>query len=101
MKTGTRIKILQNFLKSGKTKPPARFTDATLLAACLNLWRQRDVHWQCSAETFPFLYDGEKGNKEYQGKTALQKTADWEESQIAKAGYVGVFFTKSIPVKFR
>ena len=33
MKTGTRLKILKTSLNTGKTKPPARFTEATLLAA--------------------------------------------------------------------
>ncbi len=36
MKTGTRLKILKTFLNTGKTKPPARFTEATLLAAMEN-----------------------------------------------------------------
>ena len=36
MKTGTRLKILKTSLNTGKTKPPARFTDATLLAAMEN-----------------------------------------------------------------
>ena len=36
MKTGTRLKILKNSLNTGKTKPPARFTEATLLAAMEN-----------------------------------------------------------------
>lgn len=37
MKTGTRLKILKTSLNTGKTKPPARFTEATLLAAMENL----------------------------------------------------------------
>ena len=36
MKTGTRLKILKTSLNTGKTKPPARFTEATLLAAMEN-----------------------------------------------------------------
>ena len=36
MKTGTRLKILKTSLNPGKTKPPARFTEATLLAAMEN-----------------------------------------------------------------
>lgn len=36
MKTGTRLKILKISLNTGKTKPPARFTEATLLAAMEN-----------------------------------------------------------------
>ena len=36
MKTGTRLKILKTSLNTGKTKPPARFTEATLLAAMDN-----------------------------------------------------------------
>ena len=36
MKTGTRLKILKTFLNTGKIKPPARFTEATLLAAMEN-----------------------------------------------------------------
>ena len=36
MKTGTRLKILTTSLNTGKTKPPARFTEATLLAAMEN-----------------------------------------------------------------
>ena len=36
MKTGTRLKILNTSLNTGKTKPPARFTEATLLAAMEN-----------------------------------------------------------------
>ena len=36
MKTGTRLKILKTPLNTGKTKPPARFTEATLLAAMEN-----------------------------------------------------------------
>ena len=36
MKTGTRLKVLKTSLNTGKTKPPARFTEATLLAAMEN-----------------------------------------------------------------
>ena len=36
MKTGTRLKILKTSLNTGKIKPPARFTEATLLAAMEN-----------------------------------------------------------------
>ena len=36
MKTGTRLKILKTSLNTGKTKPPVRFTEATLLAAMEN-----------------------------------------------------------------
>ena len=36
MKTGTRLKILKTSLNTGKTKSPARFTEATLLAAMEN-----------------------------------------------------------------
>ena len=36
MKTRTRLKILKTSLNTGKTKPPARFTEATLLAAMEN-----------------------------------------------------------------
>ena len=36
MKTGTRLKILKTSLNTGKTKPPTRFTEATLLAAMEN-----------------------------------------------------------------
>ena len=36
MKTGTRLKILKTSLNTGKTKPPARFSEATLLAAMEN-----------------------------------------------------------------
>ena len=36
MKTGTRLKILKTSLNTGKTKPPARFTEATLRAAMEN-----------------------------------------------------------------
>ena len=36
MKTVTRLKILKTSLNTGKTKPPARFTEATLLAAMEN-----------------------------------------------------------------
>ena len=36
MKTGTRLKILKTSLNTGKTKPPARFTEATLIAAMEN-----------------------------------------------------------------
>lgn len=36
MKTGTRLKMLKTSLNTGKTKPPARFTEATLLAAMEN-----------------------------------------------------------------
>ena len=36
MKTGNRLKILKTSLNTGKTKPPARFTEATLLAAMEN-----------------------------------------------------------------
>lgn len=36
MKTGTGLKILKTSLNTGKTKPPARFTEATLLAAMEN-----------------------------------------------------------------
>ena len=36
MKTGTRLKILKTSLNTGKTKPPARFTEATLLAVMEN-----------------------------------------------------------------
>ena len=36
MKTGTRLKILKTSLNTGKTKPSARFTEATLLAAMEN-----------------------------------------------------------------
>ena len=36
MKTGTRLKILKTSLNTGKTKPPARFTEVTLLAAMEN-----------------------------------------------------------------
>ena len=36
MKTGIRLKILKTSLNTGKTKPPARFTEATLLAAMEN-----------------------------------------------------------------
>ena len=36
MKTGTRLKFLKTSLNTGKTKPPARFTEATLLAAMEN-----------------------------------------------------------------
>ena len=36
LKAGTRLKILKTSLNTGKTKPPARFTEATLLAAMEN-----------------------------------------------------------------
>lgn len=36
MKNGTRLKVDQAALTTGKTKPPARFTEATLLAAMEN-----------------------------------------------------------------
>ena len=36
MKTGTRLKILKTSLNTGKIKPPARFTEATLFAAMEN-----------------------------------------------------------------
>ena len=36
LKAGTRLKVLKTSLNTGKTKPPARFTEATLLAAMEN-----------------------------------------------------------------
>lgn len=36
MKTGQKLKVLRAALNTGKTKPPARFTEATLLAAMEN-----------------------------------------------------------------
>ena len=36
IKPGTRLKVLKASLNTGKTKPPARFTEATLLAAMEN-----------------------------------------------------------------
>ena len=36
IKTGARLKVLKTNLNTGKTKPPARFTEATLLAAMEN-----------------------------------------------------------------
>ena len=36
IKTGVRLKVLKTNLNTGKTKPPARFTEATLLAAMEN-----------------------------------------------------------------
>ena len=36
LQSGTRLKVLKTSLNTGKTKPPARFTEATLLAAMEN-----------------------------------------------------------------
>ncbi len=36
LKAGTRLKVLKTSLNTGKTRPPARFTEATLLAAMEN-----------------------------------------------------------------
>ena len=36
MQTGQKLKVLRAALNTGKTKPPARFTEATLLAAMEN-----------------------------------------------------------------
>ena len=52
MKTGTRLKILKTSLNTGKTKPPARFTEATLLAAMENPVKFMETRDKEAAKTF-------------------------------------------------
>ena len=90
MKTGTRLKILKTSLNTGKTKPPARFTEATLLAAMENPVKFMETRDKEAAKTL-----GETGGLGTVATRAdimpedLKKpelTADWEMklSQIAK-----------------
>ena len=99
MKTGTRLKILKTSLNTGKTKPPARFTEATLLAAMENPVKFMETRADIIEKLFHSFMMEKKGNEIHITSKAKQLlelvpedlkkpelTADWEMklSQIAK-----------------